>query len=331
MYRTSLILLDLIKVVVCLVAVYWIWQGPRVSRFATLASVAIVAVCFLLSAPHFSPSGLNDFRNVYYPAGQAVLEDPAALGPLVGIGKFVNLPIVAYLFVPIGLLSDYIASNLFTLLGIVAVVWTWKLLCDMADLRGGSQWALLVLFAGFGPIIYSFKEGNTSHMVLLALAAALNLLRNHRYGAAGLLLGASSLIKLPLLLFGVYFLLRRDWEAVFAFIAVWVAAGLLSLAVFGWELHRQWFELCVLGSSVNVVGAFNAQSIAAFLARLGHSPDILRDWAPYPPSVGARLVAAGFSVLLYGAALWTSSKGENSDDKGQRRDLEYCLVCRWPR
>lgn len=332
MLRASLVLLDLLKLAACLAAINWIWQGRQAGRWNTLASVAIVVICLL---PNFwlfyifftdAYNNFNDFRNAYHPAGRAVLDDLAALGPLVGRAKFVNLPIVAYLFAPFGLLPLPLAAGIYTLLGVGAVVWAWALLCRMAQLDERRRWLLLVLFAGFGPLIYSFKEGNTTHVVLPAIVGGLLLLRERRDIAAGLLLGVISVIKLPLLLFGAYFLLRRNWAAVAGFVAVWAAACLVSLAVFGWDLNWQWFELCVWQSSANVVGAYNMQSIAGFLARLAHDPGILRDWVPYPPSVAARLLASGIVVLLYGAAVWASAKGGSNDETGGRRDLEYCLV-----
>ena len=89
-------------------------------------------------------------------------------------------------------------------------LWAWYLLCREAKLDGSKGWLLLFLFAANGPLINSSKEGNTSQMVLLGLVAALVLLKTQRNVVAGVLLGLCALIKLPLLIFGAYFLARRE-------------------------------------------------------------------------------------------------------------------------
>src|SRR5271169_5215258 len=63
--------------------------------------------------------------------------------------------------------------------------------------------------------------------------------------AAGTLLGAAAMLKLPLLLFGAYFVLRRNWRGALGFAAVCSTIGILSAIVFGWDFHVRWFELCV--------------------------------------------------------------------------------------
>jgi hypothetical protein len=305
------------------------WAMPLLCAVAALA-------LFAISEPRHL---FEDFRVAYYLAGQAVLDGPAALGPQIerGVDGFVNLPVVAYLFTPFALLPDKAAAVLFTLIGLAATAGAFLLLARLAGLRGTGFWLLLLLFAINGPLHNSLKEGNTTHIVLLLLAAGLWLLRGRRDVAAGLLLGFAAVIKLPLMLFGLYFLLRRNWGATAGFAGFCGAAGLLSLAIFGWEMHWHWLQLSVLQFSSHPLGAFNVQSVAGFLVRLAEGPAALMDWetlrTPAPLQRMTGTVAVG---LLYLTALlacargsaqgaWgTGAEGHAAGSRGQ--DLEYALV-----
>ena len=157
--------------------------------------------------------------------------------------------------------------------------------------------------------MYSLKEGNTSHWVLAALAGGLYLLRAGRPVAAGALLGAAAVLKLPLLLFGVYFVLRRNWRGALGFAAVCAAMGLLSVTLFGWDFHVRWFDLCVRQFSSQWIAAFNVQSIQSFVLRLRPAPELLRDWTAYPPAAGQRIAGYVLVGLLYLVALWSCILG----------------------
>ncbi|PZP44589.1 MAG: hypothetical protein DI601_11965 [Azospirillum brasilense] len=301
------------------------WAMPLLCAVAALA-------LFAISEPRHL---FEDFRVAYYLAGQAVLDGPAALGPQIerGVDGFVNLPIVAYLFAPFALLPDKAAAVLFTLIGLAATAGAFLLLARLAGLRGTGFWLLLLLFAINGPLHNSLKEGNTTHIVLLLLAAGLWLLRGRRDVAAGLLLGFAAVIKLPLMLFGLYFLLRRNWGATAGFAGFCGAAGLLSLAIFGWEMHWHWLQLSVLQFSSHPLGAFNVQSVAGFLVRLTEGPAALMDWEtlriPAPLQRMTGTVAVG---LLYLTALLACVRGSAQGTRtggaeGSRgQDLEYALV-----
>jgi hypothetical protein len=328
-------LLHLAGLAVGLWAIQWLSRTSRSLPWVAAAAVAsaLVIAIFVFAASE-PPVLFFDFRKAYYPAGKAVLEQPASIVPLIErtVFGFVNLPIVAYLFAPLALMPFKWAAGLFTLLGLVAVFGAWVLLVRVAQLDGSKPWLLLLLMAGNGPLHNSLKEGNTSHIVFLALAAGLQLLRAKRDLAAGVLLGVSALIKLPLLLFGVYFVLRQHWRAALGFALVWVLAVVLSLAVFGLAVNRRWFEISVLQFSGSPIGAFNVQSIPAFLVRLREDAHVLTDWKALQADVTQRFVAFVIIGLLYLAAAracLAPSKAPppwGSTTAHQASDVEYLLV-----
>jgi acetyl esterase len=167
---------------------------------------------------------------------------------------------------------------------------------------------------------------------LFALAAGLALLRTERSAAAGALLGAAALIKPTLLLFGIFFALRRDWRAMFGFALVCAAISVLSLLLFGWSDNWYWFQTAILQYNSNVLAAFSNQSIPAFLYRLHTSPDILLDWLPHKPGSSEKLVAevlTGLLLLIAAVACIKATKqiaAEQHTNVADRRDLQYLLT-----
>jgi hypothetical protein len=212
------------------------------------------------------------------------------------------MPVVAYIFAPLALMTMPVAMAIFTIIGLIAIILAWKLLADLAQLDLTERWLLALLFAANGPLQYSVREGNTSHFILLALVAGLAFLRAGRPGLAGVVLGAAAIIKPPLLLFGLFFALRRDGRGLAAFIMVCVAAAAASVVLFGWADNLHWLDVCVLQFSHRWLAAFNVQSIPAFLFRFEANPALLLDWNAYAPPAGLALPAQLLLAVLFIAA-----------------------------
>jgi hypothetical protein len=296
-----------------------------------LAAVGFELASFRASSP---PDRFWDFLNVYYPAGQAALHgDMAMLHALIGKGVsgFVNMPVIAYLFAPFGLLGPGMAIGLFTLIGLALTVATWFMLVHLARLELRERWLLALLFFANGPLMNAVKLGNTSYLILFALAAGLVLLRAQRSASAGALLGVAALMKPPLLLFGVFFALRRDLRGTLGFAAVCAATAALSLILFGWAENLYWFQTSILKYSHSWLAAFNVQSIPGFLLRL-HADAKLTEWLPSLPTPIEKLVAqvlTGLLFLIAGAACLrhpTQAVAQREADAAERRDLQYLLV-----
>ncbi len=289
-----------------------------------LAAILVLSVfIFVVSEP---PYVFSDFRKAYYPAGVAVLESADALSPLIERVFFVNLPSVAYFFAPLGLLPFKWAAVVFFAAGIAATLLAWRLLAQQAQLTHAGMLVLLLLFAANGPLLNSLREGNTSHYVLLLLAVALGFLRDGRHLQAGVALGLCALIKLPLLIFGPYLLLRRNWYATAAFSGVLATAGVISLAAFGWDQNVRWFELCVLQFSRNPIGAFNVQSFPGFFLRLEGGETLLRDWSAHPIEPAQRYLATAIVLALMSLAIAVGARRTNPAADDERQVLEFCVV-----
>src|SRR5262249_37359842 len=132
--------------------------------------------------------------------------------PLTERGGFSNLPILAWICVPLVPLGEEQAAWTFLGFGLAAMVGAWVALSRLARLDGPQAAGLLFLFLINGPMVNSLREGQSSHFVLLLMVAGLLQWRAKRPYVAGLAFGLCASFKLPLLLMGIYFVLRRHWR-----------------------------------------------------------------------------------------------------------------------
>ncbi len=336
-------LVFIVHFVITVAVVFWLTRQkllPKTLLGKSVAGASVLSLGILLfELAIFKASNpldrFHDFWSVYYPAGEAALHnDSAALRDLIagGVSGFVNMPVVAYLFAPFALFPTSLAFALFSVIGLALTVATWLLLVRMAALEVRERWLLAILFLANGPLVDGVKLGNTSYLVLFALAAGLAMLRAERSAAAGALLGTAALLKPTLLLFGVFFLLRRDVRGVLGFAFVGAAISALSLLLFGWADNWYWFQTAILQYNNNVLAAFSNQSIPAFLYRLHASPDILLDWLPHKPDGSEKFAAQVLTGLLFLIAAAACIKSSRQTAAGQftnaadRRDLQYLLT-----
>ena len=275
-----------------------------------LSDRALLILTFALCAPMAAfllkvsspPNPFEDFTTAYLAAGRAVLNGPDALKPLLelGVNGFVNLPILAYLFAPLAIFPDPIAIGGFFLIGVAAVLVAWRLMVRLFNLGRRDAALLIFAIASFGPLAYSFREGNTSHILLAPILAALVLARSRRDLSAGALLGLTALIKPPLLLIGVYYALIGRWRIAFGGLGFCLAAALASLAIFGWDMHALW-----LNEFKNYAGApmpaFNVQSFAAAILRFLTGPEGYADWSIHELPLPAKL--ANYALTLGALAI----------------------------
>jgi alpha-1,2-mannosyltransferase len=193
---------------------------------------------------------------------------------------------------------------------------------------------LLFLFLVSGPIVNSLREGQSSHFILLFLIIGIVLWRSNRNYAAGLAFGASALFKLPLLLLGIYFLLRRRWSIVAGGATTIGTAALLSLALFGIDGNISWYQEWVVPFLGSYIPAYNVQSVDGFLTRLSMGEQFLIHWdPPLVPTLFHRIARSCVLVALFGGSfflIWRANRrAPMAADEGgpSPRDLlEFMLI-----
>lgn len=246
----------------------------------------------------------SDFNVAYYPAGRAILQDLPHLfrrcwdTPVCG---FVNIPIVAFLFTPFAMLTLPHAQWLFASLSVVSLILSLVLLWSITDRAWSRRWAILLLFAVNGPLFYSLKEGNLTHFALLLLVAGVVCLEKRWDRSAGACFAMAAIIKLPLLLFGVYFVGRRQWAVVIGYAAAGLAVSLASVWYAGWDNHVNWYREVILPFSNRGLTAFNVQSTQGVLLRL-HLDSPLYSWKPVEVAWGVKVIERVCGAFLMGVS-----------------------------
>jgi hypothetical protein len=283
------------------------------------------------------PDLFSDFYKAYYPAAEYLLEKGlSATWPLTeaAAGGFVNIPIIAWLFVPLVMLGEEESGWAFLAIGAAASLAAWWLLARMRRPEATNAAPLLLLLGLVnGPMINSLREGNTTHIILFLMVSAFVLWRSGWDFAAGLLLGLCAVIKLPLLLFGAYYFLRGKWRVVLGGVTSIATAVLLSLADYGLQGNIAWYKDSVEPFLGGVIPAFNVQSIDGFLVRLWTGEGRLHDWDPMVPGALHKVIKYFLFLLVYGGAIWIGWRASRAEPmpaincKLSARDtLEFVLV-----
>ncbi len=264
----------------------------------------------------------GDFSSAYYPAGGRTA-NPVTLYARDCVSGFVNIPIVALLFVPFARLDYAVAATAFLVCGLVAIALSIALLWRDSARTGKEKLGVVALFTLAGPLFYSVREGNTSHIIFPLAILGLALWWRGSGGLAGICLAIASVIKPPLAIFGLYFLLRREWRIAGSMLLTAAGVVAASVVVMGAESHYAWFDACIAQTAGKPIAAFNVQSVDGFLSRL--SGGGLRDWTPM--TVGEtyqriRLAALFALTTMVVSVLWRAGA---SLDRSARL-TEFCIV-----
>jgi Glycosyltransferase family 87 len=306
-------------------------SSPR--RDLLYATWLVLAICMIAlqwtttAPPNFDLYG--DFNDAYYLAGKQVLKDPALMyaPPEHGL-QFVNLPITALLFVPLSTLDETTAGILFLVLGIMAIIAAYFLLIQLTNASGWQKLAIATLFIINGPLHYSLRIGNTSHFVLLALVATLAYLHKKQYFRAGVIIAIAALIKLPLLLLGVYFCVRQRWRVGLGFSITLVTIFVTSFLLLGASSHKNWLKFSIVAFKNKVITAFNAQSISSFLARLTMEGDF-QSWVPMSVDQSFKLLSGMLVALVIGVViyyLWQAKLPVTIEQENTEFSIVLCLA-----
>ncbi|HEY9711187.1 MAG TPA: glycosyltransferase family 87 protein [Oculatellaceae cyanobacterium] len=295
-----------------------LWLGYGVPALYMIIFMWIVSDHF----PLFS-----DFNVAYYPAGRLILQNPSELfqeDDLKNILGFVNIPIIAILFTPFSFLSLPNAHLLLAVLSGLAIFTACYFLVKLTKVSGSERLALLGLFVINGPLYYSLRQGNSTHFVLLLLLAGLFCIQAKREIWLGSLLAIAGLLKIPLFLLGIYYLMRGRLRVVVGFSATLLAILGASLILFGFDLHLAWFQHCIQPYAGKPMPAFNVQSVDGFLARLLTNSDLIK-WVPIEVSWDFKVIRYALLSLLVGTAIWVCWRSKPPSTL-EVENLEFSIV-----
>jgi hypothetical protein len=302
-------------------------------RWNLWLAYGIPGLCMIVfmrtASQHFELFG--DFDVGYYPAGRLILENPSRLYYIPEnelMPGFVNIPIIALLFTPFSLFSIPKSHVLFVLLSILSSFAACYFLAKLTKVFGFELIALIGFFIINGPLYNSILEGNSTHFVFLLVLAGFFCSQTKREIWSGVLLAIAALVKIPLFLLGIYYVLRGRWRVVVGFSSALLAIVAASVLLFGLDLHMTWFEQCIQRYAGKPMAAYNVQSVDGFLARLLVSSN-LTNWLPLEVGWEFKLLRYTLLSLLVGTTLWVcwrSNKPRSLEEENLEFSIALCLA-----
>jgi hypothetical protein len=225
------------------------------------AAVPLVLLTLFLIARGVLPAWQKidtDFPN-YYTAGRIVLEgtgverlyDDAWFQTQIARygmelqGKFSPFPPpTALVFVPLAAFGPMTALRIMTVINLLLLAIA---IVVLSRIMVGRIWesALLILLSGLG-LANCIRFGQLYIALSLCLLLGYLLHRRGSLIAAGIAYGLMLPIKYVPVVFLLYYCWKREWRVVVSTLATAALVTLISIAVLGWDIHRQ-FLSSVLG------------------------------------------------------------------------------------
>jgi|GEM_PF-2775552 hypothetical protein len=225
-------------------------------KLALLQSKTLMVVLVLLTVIVGVQWGVNlrDYYRVdfaaYWSAGRALNEGvyrysytaQDAEGNNFQHAMFLNPPVVAHPFRLIGIFPFKTAKEIWYYTQILLFVGSILLLA-----KNNKERVILSAITVIGmpfifwPLFAELERGETNMLILALVALGYYLWRQEKLVLAGLVLGCGSVLKFPLLLiFSIPFALKQ-WKLLFAGAITFIGIFILSLAVDGTEINKDYF------------------------------------------------------------------------------------------
>lgn len=206
-----------------------------------------------------------DFKAYYY-AARAWLNGGniySAASPTDPGKTFVYLPATLLWFLPFGLFPEWWQAYLFIfLISVIGSIWFAHMLIGVIEDRGVMlsriDKGLIVSFLTLSTFsVPNLLHGQINLLLGVAIGAGLIAQVEKKPRLAGLLIGLAATIKLFPTIIGVWFLYKRDWQALGAAILTGLAHIILSVVVFGRETTATFFfEIIPQRFAANSSGGF---------------------------------------------------------------------------
>ena len=287
-------------------------RAASLALFAEIPVIVLAFVAWSALGRHFV--ALADF-SIFRDAGRDILEGRSPyVAPvpeqLIGDDKFVYPPLVGFLFIPFALISLGAGRAVFTLLFLVSVPLTLRLL-------GVRDWRCYGLAFLLAPVLTVFGAGAIGSLLALGVAAAWR--HRSKTLVAALVIALVVVAKLFLWPLLVWLLATRRYRALVATVAIGACLLLGSWAAIGFSGLREYpqllttvadvsewrsYSLGALGlavgvptTAVHVAGAMLALLVVPLLVALGHRPD--GDRRAFCACIGSALLISPIVWLHY--------------------------------
>jgi hypothetical protein len=231
------------------------WTRAHWVRWAERAALLVLGLfLFIHTMPRAWKGQVTDFPN-YYLAAQLAHEgvDTSRMYewnwlerekdhrdiPIRVIGLVPITPFSTLFMWPLTALKPLAAKRVWIILSLALLVPIGWILRAMTGL---SYQRIALLFALNFPLYRNLEFGQFYVVLLLLLVAACWAYMRGQHAVAGGLVAIGAAAKIFPVLFFVFFLQRRSWRALASGALVGAASAILSVAAFGWSVHRTYLE-----------------------------------------------------------------------------------------
>lgn len=280
--------------------------------------VDVATTVIVLGVTHVTP----DFIKAYYPAARA-----AATGaPLIYTYEgFKSPPIVAAALIPFGGENFATSEFWFKVQEVAVYVLAFCLLGFRFGTTRWRIWLLAALFVFSWPFVVSVHLGQLTPLTLLVVSGLLWSWLDGQRVIAGICLALGILLKIPVAVLVLFFVVKREWRLLLSSAIALIAATVAGVVRFGWATHVDYWHMVVGKNESGTLLAFNNQNLYAFVARFLHPPALL-DWSVTPISPGLRLALFAVSATILAAASWKAWRENAADDAARTVQLCAFLV-----
>lgn len=280
-------------------------RTPRLSRGRTIPTVAAVAavtvVTILVAGVGVARSFLEDAFNyhidfdVYRAGGQAVLDGEPLYERVFPVSTialpFTYPPLSALLFVPIALLPSWVGYIPFALVSALSLVHVTVIVLNALSTERGPAgtnrtmarrttwtigWLLLPLAIWMWPITQTLFYGQINILLMLMVVADLLLPRTR--WPRGMLIGLAAAIKLTPAVFGLYFLVNRQWREAVVSVVSGVGFTALAWLVLPGQSWTYWTETITDPARIGGLASAANQSVRGMIARASGNPESMVGW-----------------------------------------------------
>ncbi|MEJ6548702.1 glycosyltransferase 87 family protein [Corynebacterium sp. USCH3] len=290
---------------------------------AVIAVTAVGVLRFVVSDNTFT---YHFDYDIYRAGGRAVLDGASLYTqafPAQGITlPFTYPPLSAIVFAPLALASSPVGYAVFTVLSLLCLALTVMIaVSSLAAERPGAGRpgpdrrqlvlaALLVLplAVWLWPVTHTLEFGQINIVLMLMVAADLLLPRTP--WPRGTLVGIAAALKLTPAVFGLYFLLRRQWGPAATSVVSGLGATAVAWLVLPGDSRQYWTD--TIGDPSRIGGlAYSAnQSLRGFLARFTGDPLQTTVW--YLLAAVTVVVVAVVMLRLIAAGAFTAAVCTNA-------------------
>lgn len=233
-------------------------------------------------------------------------------------GNYIYPPIFARLLLPVSYLPAVWGKKIYL---VVCMILYLAMLWPSAH-RGylciGQRWVAFAILLGWGPVIHTFRHGQSDFIPLfltilawwslegtmrdssgeIAPVGNRRILIRHRDLIAGVFLGIGSMVKITPILMLPVFVVGFRWRLVLGFVVGAISGLLISGPISSWQYFTQ-----VLPNMADFAGMRQCPSIHIILVRTFDNLPVPATWDTWWPTV-SELAGVAVTGILYVWILW---------------------------